>query len=395
MSWNVTALKRALQVEGRTSGLIKGEVAEEPSQGLYPGFSASGQDVWLQQAQFSGPGLILSAVGARCGKVFESPADREWGTVANTVVLLPRPGYDAHFLWYLVNNEDFWEKGGAAQPYVRVAETLERRLPLPPFHIQRAIADYLDAETARIDALIEKKQRLGALLQERRQALISQAILRNRDPGAATRGDAVGVDWRRLKHFCSVTCEYGVNVSSDDYASEGIRLIRTTDVNEDGTLTGPDGAVFIDPAFADGKLLSTGDLLFSRSGTIGRCLLFQEAASPCTFAGYLVRFRVRPDVDPRYVAYCSKANFFTDQIKSDAIESTISNFNAEKYGNVRLPWWTGGDQRVIADYLDRETARIDGLIERIGSQTRLLQEHRQTLITAAVTGELEVPGVAA
>jgi type I restriction enzyme S subunit len=100
-------------------------------------------------------------------------------------------------------------------------------------------------------------------------------------------------------------------------------------------------------------------------------------------------------VDPRYIQYCVAAGFVQASIIADAVTSTISNFNAERYGNLLLPEKDPKQQRAIADYLDQETACIDALIDKINRQIDLLQEHRQALITAAVTGELDIPGVAA
>jgi type I restriction enzyme S subunit len=67
---------------------IKGHCANEPAEGLYPGFSASGQDLWLESYDFDIPGIVLSAVGARCGKTFK--ADGAWGVVANTHCIFPK-----------------------------------------------------------------------------------------------------------------------------------------------------------------------------------------------------------------------------------------------------------------------------------------------------------------
>jgi type I restriction enzyme, S subunit len=195
--------------------------------------------------------------------------------------------------------------------------------------------------------------------------------------------------WRPLKWFCSVRSEYGLNITSDNYQNEGVRLIRTSDVSEDGVLTSDDNAVYVDPAVASGLLLQNGDLLFSRSGTLGRCLRYIGPPETCTFAAYLVRFRVLPDVDPRYVAYCSRARFFVDQIEADAIQSTISNFNAEKYAAMRLPWHEENEQRAIADYLDTEIARIDALIEKQRRMVELLDERLNSYFVRTVLGNAE------
>jgi len=155
-----------------SSGTIKNTASLNDADNLYPGYSASGQDVWLDYFDHEGDALIVSAVGARCGRTFL--ARGRWGTVANTQALLLEKSADQRFFWYVTNDSDFWERGGAAQPYVKVADTLRRRIKIPDLETQKAIADFLDRETARIDQLIEKKQRLVALLGERKQRIVDE-----------------------------------------------------------------------------------------------------------------------------------------------------------------------------------------------------------------------------
>jgi type I restriction enzyme S subunit len=192
------------------------------------------------------------------------------------------------------------------------------------------------------------------------------------------------VEWRPLKRFCSARAEYGLNINSDNYVDEGIRLIRTTDITERGELSVADAAVYVTPANAAKLMLRRGDLLFSRSGTLGRCLRFTGPSEDATFAAYLVRFRVTKVSEARYVAFCSQAKFFVERIEAEATQSTISNFNAERYALLRLPWHPMEIQTKIADYLDAETARIDALIAKKQRMVELLEERRRVLFNAAL-----------
>ena len=197
--------------------------------------------------------------------------------------------------------------------------------------------------------------------------------------------------WRPLKYFCAEPPQYGLNVSSSEYTdhnSGGLRLLRTTDINEDGSLTFGN-EVYINPeGESPNYRLTAGDLLLSRSGTLGRSFLCTTSSPPSTFAGYLIRFRPKSNVDPRYLNYCSRATFFEDGIKANAVSSTIANFNAERYGSLQLPWRPLAEQRAIADYLDAETARIDTLISKKRRLIELLQERRAEVTRAGVTGQL-------
>jgi type I restriction enzyme S subunit len=171
--WDVCAPKwRIKSSAGGT--IIKGTCADDPADGLFPGFSASGQNIWLEEYAYDGPAIVLSAVGARCGKAFK--ADGKWGVVANTHCLFPRPNSDRDYLWYLTNQESWWEKGGSAQPFVKVSDTLARPWVFPPLGEQKAIVTFLDRETARLDELTSEAHRAIALLKERRAALITAAV---------------------------------------------------------------------------------------------------------------------------------------------------------------------------------------------------------------------------
>jgi type I restriction enzyme, S subunit len=194
------------------------------------------------------------------------------------------------------------------------------------------------------------------------------------------------MSWRALKWFCDGPPEYGLNVPASEYTSDGLRFLRTTDISEDGTLAAANDAVYVEPAQVVDKRhrLLSGDLLFSRSGTLGRCLRYQSEHGPATYAGYLVRFRPRSEVDPRFLQYCAQSQFFQEAIAADAITSTISNFNAEKYAGLQIPWQEHARQRAIADYLDTETARIDALIEKKQRMIELFEERRRPQIQQAI-----------
>ena len=98
---------------------------------------------------------------------------------------------------------------------------------------------------------------------------------------------------RRLKTLCSRSALYGANVAATSYTTAGVRFLRTTDITEDGQLNGR--GVFLPRESVDNYLLADGDVLISRSGTIGRSFLYERRIhGPCAYAGYLVRFVPAP-----------------------------------------------------------------------------------------------------
>ncbi|HEX7618263.1 MAG TPA: hypothetical protein VF480_06055, partial [Verrucomicrobiae bacterium] len=121
------ALDRVARHHSGNSKLIKGKLHDAPAENLFPAFSATGQDVWRDAFDREGDAIIISAVGARCGKCFL--ARGRWSAIANTHVVWPDPEKaDIKFLWYLLNDEQFWIRSGSAQPFVAVRKTFEKEI---------------------------------------------------------------------------------------------------------------------------------------------------------------------------------------------------------------------------------------------------------------------------
>jgi type I restriction enzyme S subunit len=191
--------------------------------------------------------------------------------------------------------------------------------------------------------------------------------------------------YTRLKHLCVDPGQYGLNVSALDYASSGYRLIRISDIDEAGRLRSHDDAIFVDVRLDPRHQLKTGDLLLARSGaTVGRAMLTGELEEPSTYAGYLVRFRPLRSTEPRFLAYFAASHGFQTVIESDAVISTIQNFNAERYANIPLSVPPLDDQRRIADFLDAEMARIDQLMAARRAQGAILCELWDSRLAAAI-----------
>ncbi|MHB1552719.1 MAG: restriction endonuclease subunit S [Acidimicrobiales bacterium] len=139
------------------------------------------------------------------------------------------------------------------------------------------------------------------------------------------------------------------------------------------------------PEIASSAMLRPGDIVMTAAGTIGKSLLYHSEDAAC-YAGYLVRFRPRSDVDERFVSYWMESQPYWDQIEVGKVVSTIENFSASKYQNLALSVPELTTQRSIADYLDRETARIDALIEKKQELLALLEEKFLETVRNQVTG---------
>jgi type I restriction enzyme S subunit len=186
-----------------------------------------------------------------------------------------------------------------------------------------------------------------------------------------------------LKALCIDNGQYGLNIAPDEYVDAGVRLFRTSDLSRARDDVAP---IFVPGPLPARYRLQEGDLLLSRSGTVGVAHRVTGDEAGSTFAGFLVRFRPRPDVDSRWLSYCTRAQPFQEAVRADAIVSTISNFNAERYAGVRLFVVGIEAQRRIADFLDHQTARLDASVAAARRADALLEQRALTGVHDAVTG---------
>lgn len=282
--------------------------------------------------------------------------------------------------------------------YPAVSDRVVRRqvIPLPPLHEQRAIASYLDRETAKIDSLIGETEALNALLSEKRVALISRAVTKGL--GAGVEMKESGVEWlgeipahwdvKRLKFVGESII--GLTYSPTDVTDEanGILVLRASNI-QNGRLAFYD-AVYVDTKIPK-KLFTREDdiLICSRSGSralIGKNAKITGRAVGVSFGAFMTVFRSQYS---DYLSYVFDSTLFEQQ-SSLFMTSTINQLTISILNNIQVSFPPLHEQRAIAEYLDRETARIDALIKKNDELIALLREKRTALISAAVTGKIEV-----
>jgi len=272
---------------------------------------------------------------------------------------------------------------------------------LPLIDEQGVIAAFLDRETARIDALIQKKQRQIELLHAKRSALISHAVTKGLDPNAKMKDS--GIEWlgeipahwevKRLKFVVSEPLKYGANEAAELDDSTLPRYIRITDVDADGRLR-DETFKSIPEEVARPYLLREGDLLLARSGaTVGKSFYYEPCWGRAAYAGYLIRARFDPaKTMPRFVTYFTNSHQYWQWLGSSFIQATIQNVSAEKYANLMVPVPPFEEQMRIVAYLDERWDKLCEILEKVEESINRLMEYRTALISAAVTGKIDVRG---
>lgn len=325
-------------------------------------------------------------------------------TSVDNVIYRPDCHFNKSYLVYLMSSGEYFShtsdlaRGTTMQ---RISRSLlgNIRIPVPTPEEQIRIAAFLDHETAKIDALIAEQQRLIELLKEKRQAVISHAVTKGLNPNAPMKDS--GVEWlgevpahwdvTRLKYATSriVDCPH----ETPEYDPEGDYLvIRTADV-ERGVLY-PYQMYRLDRAQ---YLLRTrraalvgGDIVYGREGERwGHAALVPESDLFC-LGQRMMQFRTSRRHDPAFLMFQLNSINVYRQGEVDTVGATSPHVNVSTIRNYSIAEPPLPEQRKIAEHIQRMAADIDGLVSESEQAVMLLQERRSALISAAVTGKMDV-----
>lgn len=271
-------------------------------------------------------------------------------------------------------------------------------VPAPPVGEQRAIADYLDRETARIDTLIEEQQRLIEMLRERRFALRVNVALHGTVPTDEVESplpwaEKLPADWRVVPLTSVARLESGhtPSRSREDWWRDC--YIPWVSLHDVGMMRGvkylQDTAQHISDAGianSSARLLPARTVVLSRDATVGRTAIM---GTPMATSQHFAAWVCGPDLDPEYlwVLFEDAMQPFFDSFQNGSTIRTIGMGDLKAF---RIPLPPLDEQRRIVQFLDGETAKIDELIAESERFIELSRERRSAVITAAVTGQIDV-----
>ena len=271
--------------------------------------------------------------------------------------------------------------------------------PVPALPEQTHIAAFLDYETAKIDALIAKQQRLIALLEEKRQAVISHVVTKGLNPDAPMRPS--GIDWLGdvpahwdLVRLLAVSEVVDPNPShrNPEYVDDGFPFISTQE------FFGRDQLIIDTPRRVSEKTVieqetrcnfQFGSIVFSRKGTIGATRVL-PAGVRLGILDSLCVINPKQGIMPKFLAYILTSYFVAAQYGPIVNGAALPQLSVGKVRSLKLLLPPDNEQRSVVCYLDEALERHDALIDKAQSAITLLKERRTALISAAVTGKIDV-----
>lgn len=306
---------------------------------------------------------------------------------------------DRKFLFYYFQSSAFKQEGQASMTGAgglkRVSPDILRQhpIPLPNEDTQRAIAAYLDRETARIDALVAAKERWLELLAEKRRALISHAVTHGLNPNAPMRDSGVPwlgevpAHWEVMKFSWAIQIANGqVNPQDKPYAD---MLLIGPEHIESGTGRILNLMTSEEQAAISGKYYcENGDVIYSKIRPELRKVAIAPSDCLCSADMYPIRWRDKRD--NAYIFWLLLSDQFSVWATLESARVAMPKINRDSLNELRIPTPSPFEQTTIAAYLDRVTTKIDRLQAATKNTISLLKEHRAALISAAVMGQIDI-----
>ena len=319
--------------------------------------------------------------------------------------LIPLPQLEARFLARLLEGHqqqllNVWSKVGSTVESLESDLVGETEIAVPALAQQRAIADYLDRETARLDALVAAKERVRELLAEKRRALITRAVTRGLDPRAPLRDS--GIPWLgdipphwevwKLGHSASVGNGSTPSRSNSTYWTDGtIPWLNSSVVNRYEATEADQFVTESALRECHLPLVRSSSVLVAITGqgkTRGQAVVLSFGATINQHLAYVSPDRSR--LDPWFLRWILLSAYAFLRSISDAAGGTKGALTCEDVTNVRVPVPPIDEQRAIVAHIANETGKLDDLRAVTERTTALLNERRAALIGAAVTGQIGV-----
>ncbi len=372
------------------------------------GFTNAAKEIGYQGVRVDD--LVVHAMDGFAGAIGVSDSDGKCSPVYSVCTAKQKGKVHVAYYGYLVRQLAVTDFISSLAKGIRERSTEFRysefsilELAVPPKEEQKQIAVFLDYETAKIDALIEKQQQLIALLGEKRQAVISHAVTQGLNPDAPMRDS--GLEWlgdvpehwdvRKLKHSATdiQTGPFGSLLHAEDYISGGVPLVNPAHM-VDGKIVREDKCTVDDATQVRlvRHQLKEGDLVCARRGELGRCAVVRAEHDGWLCGTGSLRISFSTELSAEFACFLISSDGFKGELSLASRGSTMENLNPDTIGSVHVPVPPVKEQSQILKMIADMSQRLDSLESLAIAKSELLQERRTALISAAVTGNIDVRG---
>ena len=336
-------------------------------------------------------------------------------TCVDNVILRPKTTIDKRYLMFLMNSKEYSNvtsliSRGATMKRISRSLLGQIKIPIPPKAEQTSIAKYLDHQTAIIDELIEKKTKQIALLKEKRQAIINETVTKGLDPTAKMKDSGIdGGDHRwlgeipeswettPLKHLATLKGRLGwKGLKADEYVPEGFGFLSTPDIKGDKIDFNSINYITEERYLESPEImLEVGDVLLVKDGsTLGITNIIKELPIPSTVNSSIAVIRINDTEKllPEYLLALLSSNALQTVVNKLKAGQGVPHLFQKDIKNFLILIPALGEQKKIVEHIEGLKEKVSTIIRKSESQIEKLKEYRQSLISEAVTGKIDVRG---
>ncbi|MEZ8867880.1 restriction endonuclease subunit S [Vibrio splendidus] len=323
----------------------------------------------------------------------------------HTVIVRPDPSNYYRFVAYLFDSPEFRSQVRDAVKGVKVFSVTQAILKdasvwLPSYEEQQKIANFLDHETVNIDSLIAKQEKLIELLKEKRQAVISHAVTKGLKTDAPMKDS--GVEWlgeipehwgvTRFKFLCEniIAGPFGSSITKDMYVKSGFKVYGQEQVIPNNFSLGDYFISAEDYLSLERYKVSTGDVLISCVGTFGKVAVFPSTAQAGIINPRLIKAKIHKHNSPYFIREYLKSVTVAKQFDQFSRGGTMGVINIAILNEIVSTKPPYVEQCEIYDFIKAQKSKFSLLLDRCEKQIALLKERKTALISAAVTGKIDV-----
>jgi len=343
------------------------------------------------------PNSILTAKIGEALKKNHRKINQKNCLIDNNMMALSLNKGSLDYYYYFLSIVDMdWYSNPGTVPSINMRNLREDNLLIPSLEEQDQIAKFLNIKVSQIDDLIVDKEKLIELLEEKRQAIITEAVTKGLNPNVKMKDS--GVEWigEIPEHWEKVKLRYigeaiiGLTYSPTDVTSEdkGDLVLRSSNIKDGKIIYGNN--VYVDRDIPEKLRVKNGDIIIcSRNGSrelIGKCALIDKESEGHSFGAFTTVFRSECN---NFLYYVFQSQLFKAQIGS-FLTSTINQLTIGNLYSFPIALPNMDEQKKIVDYLKNKTTDIDSTIDEQRIIIEKLKEYRQSLIYEAVTGKIDV-----
>ena len=351
--------------------------------------------------------IIVSTVRTYLKAISKIESNQNGFIVSTGFAVLRTKKIEHDYLNFIVQNEDFISEiismsVGASYPAINSIDLININIPLPPISEQTQIARYLDHQTGIIDALISKKEKLVELLKEKRLAIINEAVTKGLNPEAKMKDS--GIEWleevpeewevSKIKFVADVQGRVGYKgYTKEDIVSEGEGALtlgaKHIDKENNLNLSNPEYIKWEKYYESPEIMIKMNDVIFTQRGSLGKiCHINQNIGKATINPSMVILTPIK--IYPRFLYYWLTSNGIQNEVELLQANTAVPMVSQFQLSNFPILLPNKDEQILIVEYIDNTLKEMKILISSSNCIIEKLKEYRQSIISEAVTGKVDV-----